>query len=854
MTSIDDGSWTITMTATGLSGLTLLPGAANAHPTYSFTADFTSNAPLMFTITQDAANTSSDLKDIFYPTIKNDSGTQWKAFRISYIDVTPPDPGIAGHPNYAHFHDASDVNYPGWLNPITGSLTSALGFNTTINSPQVLNRVATINGSNELQLSGGTFFSGTQQNWTGIDLHQFTSNASGGGNLIVVLTPLATPFKTISAVGQQFTLSDNVFAENITAANTKDGYLIAEWEDQNTPGGHFVAGLQVFTGDGRSAGNTQFPAVSTQNVLGASVAALSTATTINTGTVTSWVDGNTNTVFSQILGSGGPIIVSTAATSPHTATGSLGTGGFAVAYSHASGINNDIFIQQYDAAGTRQGGPIDTVAVNTSTVDLAVLSNGNYAVVGDQSNGHFEFGLVTTGGIRLGGLSFVGRDSSITALRNGGFVIVYDTYVSGNSGPSLVEAQVFSPNGTTLGGPIYVHTMSNSALGHPDVAAMPDGNFVISWTDTSPDVLMPTVEARVFDQSGGAVTNVTAVSTNHDAVATVFGSTVAALSNTSFAVLWTDLNGSTPSGVGQVLSIPNDVAPANDFNGDGRADILFQNSDGTPAVWLMNGTGVSSFGPALPNPGPTWHELAAADFNGDGKADILFQNDNGTPAVWLMDGTNVSSFGPPLPNPGPSWHAKEAADFNGDGKADILFQNDNGTAAVWLMNGTSLSSFGPQLPNPGPTWHEMAAADFNGDGKADILWQNDNGTPAVWLMDGVNVTSFGPALPNPGTAWHAKAAADFNGDGKADILWQHDNGTPAVWLMDGVNVTNFGPALPNPGPAWHVKEAEDFNGDGKADILFQHDNGTPAVWLMDGTNVSVFGPGLPNPTAAWHVI
>ena len=31
------------------------------------------------------------------------------------------------------------------------------------------------------------------------------------------------------------------------------------------------------------------------------------------------------------------------------------------------------------------------------------------------------------------------------------------------------------------------------------------------------------------------------------------------------------------------------------------------------------------------NSGPSWHEKAAADFNGDGKADILWQNDNGTP-------------------------------------------------------------------------------------------------------------------------------------------------------------------------------------------------------------------------------
>ena len=42
--------------------------------------------------------------------------------------------------------------------------------------------------------------------------------------------------------------------------------------------------------------------------------------------------------------------------------------------------------------------------------------------------------------------------------------------------------------------------------------------------------------------------------------------------------------------------------------------------------------------------------------NGDGNADIVWQNDNGTPAVWLMDGTNLLLAGGPLTNPGSAWH------------------------------------------------------------------------------------------------------------------------------------------------------------------------------------------------------
>ena len=35
--------------------------------------------------------------------------------------------------------------------------------------------------------------------------------------------------------------------------------------------------------------------------------------------------------------------------------------------------------------------------------------------------------------------------------------------------------------------------------------------------------------------------------------------------------------------------------------------------------------------------------IGTGDFNGDGKADILWQNTDGTPAVWLMDGTSLIS-------------------------------------------------------------------------------------------------------------------------------------------------------------------------------------------------------------------
>ena len=95
----------------------------------------------------------------------------------------------------------------------------------------------------------------------------------------------------------------------------------------------------------------------------------------------------------------------------------------------------------------------------------------------------------------------------------------------------------------------------------------------------------------------------------------------------------------------------------------------------------MDGTNAVSVGAAGSfNPGPSWQIKGTGDFNGDGKSDILWQGSDGTPAIWLMNGSTVLANGAAGPfNPGPSWQIKGTGDFNGDGKSDILWQGDDGT-------------------------------------------------------------------------------------------------------------------------------------------------------------------------------
>ena len=62
------------------------------------------------------------------------------------------------------------------------------------------------------------------------------------------------------------------------------------------------------------------------------------------------------------------------------------------------------------------------------------------------------------------------------------------------------------------------------------------------------------------------------------------------------------------------------------------------------------------------NPGPDWQIKGTGDFNGDGRSDILWQDADGTPAIWLMNGMHAVTVGAVGPfNPGPSWHVRAPA-------------------------------------------------------------------------------------------------------------------------------------------------------------------------------------------------
>ena len=246
--------------------------------------------------------------------------------------------------------------------------------------------------------------------------------------------------------------------------------------------------------------------------------------------------------------------------------------------------------------------------------------------------------------------------------------------------------------------------------------------------------------------------------------------------------------------------------------------------------------------------GTTCTASTSHDFNGDGKSDILWRNNNGDVAIWLMNGSQVSSYAP-LSNIPLSWTIVGTGDFNGDGKSEILWRDSSGNIAMWFTDGSKLVSFSG-LGNIPLEWTIVGIGDFNGDGKSEILWRDTSGNIAMWFTDGSKLLSYA-GLGNIPLEWTIVRTGDFNGDGKSDILWRNNNGDVAIWLMNGSQVSSSA-TLANIPLSWSIIETGNFDGAGKSEILWRDTSGNIAMWFTDGSKLLSY-PGLGNISTSWTI-
>jgi hypothetical protein len=106
------------------------------------------------------------------------------------------------------------------------------------------------------------------------------------------------------------------------------------------------------------------------------------------------------------------------------------------------------------------------------------------------------------------------------------------------------------------------------------------------------------------------------------------------------------------------------IAGIGDFDGDGYSDILWRDNQGGVRVWLL-GTTPNSLNTRssadLGNMPRNWSIVQTGDYNGDGFADILWEDSTGDLKVWFMQGATVAKT-QTLGNIGAKWTVQSLND------------------------------------------------------------------------------------------------------------------------------------------------------------------------------------------------
>jgi len=279
-----------------------------------------------------------------------------------------------------------------------------------------------------------------------------------------------------------------------------------------------------------------------------------------------------------------------------------------------------------------------------------------------------------------------------------------------------------------------------------------------------------------------------------------------------------------------------------DFNGDGKADIVWQGTDGSVSLWLMDGVSIAARGPVFG--ASAGAVVRSGDFNGDGKADFVRQLADGSTTITLMNGLDVLST--TALRAATTARLMNVGDFNGDGVTDLLWKNADNSWEMWLTNPGSAPTVAT-IMQAGTGWSVAKIGDFNGDGRDDLIWANIDGSNSMWLMSGSTILQRGPLLP-AGSPWRAAWIGDVNGDGNDDILWRNAlDGSVSVWMMNGLATVQRGPLMgANSGQS--VALVGDFDGDHKTDIVWRGADGSVTLWTMNGlswTPSTLFAAGAP---------
>ncbi len=104
------------------------------------------------------------------------------------------------------------------------------------------------------------------------------------------------------------------------------------------------------------------------------------------------------------------------------------------------------------------------------------------------------------------------RDSNVVALRDGGFVVTWESYLNNyddtDVSATYVAAQFYDRNGRPVGGELMIRGIDQAYSGEPQATQLANGNVAFTWSETLEDDIFTNgahVMAQVFTPKGVAV-------------------------------------------------------------------------------------------------------------------------------------------------------------------------------------------------------------------------------------------------------------------------------------------------------------------------------------------------------------
>lgn len=291
-------------------------------------------------------------------------------------------------------------------------------------------------------------------------------------------------------------------------------------------------------------------------------------------------------------------------------------------------------------------------------------------------------------------------------------------------------------------------------------------------------------------------------------------------------------------------------------SGRGRAHLLWDNGNGTAAVWRLGPGGAEAPGASDRRqfgPFAGWAARALA-VGADGRAYLLWAGRDRTASVWSVDMAGGEDrhreFGP-----FPGWEARTLA-VGPDGVLRVLWAGADGAAALWSLREEGLrEGAAPESLVCGPYagWAAVSLA-VGPDGQALLLWTRADGAASVWRVgaDGLaQQTEHGPY-----EGWSAVAVAAGQ-DGAIRLLWKSAGGYASLRDFPGGGEASGGAGPDNHGQGDHGQTVHGpFEGwtpaavaqgaDGQPHLLWRYNGGGLAsVWRLagaDGVGHREYGP------------